>query len=170
MTGDPPVVPTKIDKRFPRKHFRGFDFRDEDSMVAGEVRTAYFAVEMKQHIFENGDAVGKPTVGDAEFALFLAGLLSLREVFGDGFLALPKNADAEPACFRQQGVHLCAQVNAHEDQERIERDGSERVGRHTVNKARFAFDGDDGDASGEVTERAAKVRGGERRSGHRQDF
>jgi hypothetical protein len=43
-------------------------------------------------------------------------------------------------------------VDANENEHGIERDGGEGVGGHAVDFARFALDGNDGDAGGEMAQ------------------
>jgi len=90
----------------------------------------------------------------------------LREVLRDFVLIFLQNADTKAFLLLQNGEHAGAMVDADEDERRVERDRSERTGRHAMNLARRAFRGDDRDAAGKLTERLAEFDGCERRRGH----
>ena len=144
------VVAAEVEKGATSVDFGGHDFAYEDCVVTGDVTGYNFACELDESVFENGNACGRPAKFDAQSAFFVFVLFGLREVLRDFILIFLQNADAEAFLLLQDCEHAGAMVDADQYKRRIERDRSERTGRHAVHFARGAFCGDDGDSASKL--------------------
>lgn len=65
---------------------------------------------------------------------------------------------------------MAALIDANKNEERVEGDGSERIGGHSVSVAGAALNGDDGNTRSELGERVPEVGGGQRSGRHIRSF
>ena len=133
-------------------HFGVLYFPDKNRVVAGNVRRNHFATHLEKRAVDDGSPIWSLTKMNPQALLRLSVVFLFCEVFGDGLLILFQDADTEPFFLFKQRIHDCAVVDANENQHGIEGNGREGVGRHTVNLAGLALDGNDGDAGGEMAQ------------------
>src|SRR5260370_35379639 len=91
--------------------------------------------------------------------LGLGALRAFRKVFGDGFVALLEHADAELFFLFQHGKNRRALFDANQNQQGVERNGSEGIGGHPAHEAGSRLDGYNGDSRGEITTCLSKMMG-----------
>ena len=68
------VIAAAVEERSAGVNFGGFDFGDEDGMIAGNMGSDDDAAELYQSIFKKWDAAGCPAKPNSQF-LFFAGIL-----------------------------------------------------------------------------------------------
>jgi len=133
-------------------HFGVLHFPDKNRVIAGNVRRNHFATHLEKRAVDDGRSAGSPPKMNAQPLLRFGVVFLFCEIFGNGLLILFQDADAELFLLLHQRIHVCAVVDANENQHRIKRNGRERVGGHTVNFAGLALDGNDGNTGGEMAE------------------
>jgi hypothetical protein len=134
----------------------GFDFAEEDGVVAGEMFRDEVTREMGQRIFQQGNAAGCPAKADTKLAIRVGSLIGLREMLGERLLVFAKDANTEATLRFQEGEQAGILIHANEDQWRIQGNRGEGIGGHAVDFAGSAFDGDDRDAGGKSAGHAAE--------------
>lgn len=138
-------------------NFRFHYFSDKNGVITGKMGSHNFATQLEERAFEDRDSAGSPAIVNGEALLSFGSLGALREVFGDGFVAFLENADPEPLIFFQSGKNRCSFFNANQNQQWVERNGSEGIGGHAAHRTGSALDGDNGDSRCEMAERLAKL-------------
>ena len=144
MTGDIPVFATEVEQRLSVMNRRVFHFPDKNGVVASDMRCDDIASQVKECAFQNGNAARRPTIANGQALLGMRGLFALGEVFGDSFLALLEDADAEALFLVKQREHFGALVDTDENQQGVKRNRSEGICGHAVNQARLALSCDHG--------------------------
>src|SRR6185503_7903217 len=105
-----------------------------------------------------GQAERAAMVRDA-LELFDTGEARGGEAAGQGLLVRGEHIDREPAARPERGVALRLVGDADQDERRVERDRAHRAGGETGRPLLIVPGGDDGDAGGEVAERASELVG-----------
>ena len=94
--------------------FDGFDFGDEDGVIACEMFGNYFAGERAERVFEERNAGGGPAIADAE-AFFGAGNGErFGKILGEGPLRFLEYVDAEAMLLPDESEQ--ASVVSHADE------------------------------------------------------
>jgi len=133
-----------------------FHFADEDGVVAGGIFGDKITSEVRERAFEKRNAGVGPMELQAQAGFGFDCLVALGKMFGKRLLVFAKDADSETALRFEEGEEARVLVHTDKNKEWIDGYGSEGVCGHAVDKARLAFDGDDGDTRGESARNAAE--------------
>ena len=79
------------------------------------------AAQLHDRVFQDGYALRRPAITQAQAMLRFGVLLGLREILGDGLLALLQDADPETFFLVQERQDFCAFVDADQDQHGVQR-------------------------------------------------
>jgi len=138
-----------------------FDYGDEDGVVASVFGGVESTFEIGQRAVEHGSSVGCADEARSGFGFgVLVGTVGAGVVLGDGALIFAEDVDAEAFFGMQMGVSAGVVIDADQDQQRVERDRGEGVGRHAVDLALEVY-GDDRHPGGEGAHGAAEVGSGQ---------
>ena len=136
-------------------------FPDKNRVIACEMGGYNFATQLEERAFEDGDSAGSPAIVNGQALFCLGALRAFGEVFGDGFVAFLQHADTEPFFLFQHGKNGRALFDANQNQQGVERNGSEGIGGHAAHGTGSALDGYNGDSRGEMAESFSKLMGTE---------
>ena len=164
--GEVAVLAAMIEERLACAAIHAFDFADEDGVVAGGMFGDDFTREVSERVVQKRDAGWGPVETNAQTLFHFRSLFALCEMVGKGFLAFAENADAKAALGFQEREQPGILINANENQQGVERNGSEGVGGHAVNAAGFPLNRDNRDAGGKRAGDSAERRVIEGRNGH----
>src|SRR2546428_7397794 len=137
-------------------------FPDKNRVIAGEMRSHDFTAQLEERAFEYGNSAGSPAIVNGQALLGFSTLLAFGEVFGDGFVAFLQYAHTEPFFLFKHGKNGRALFDANQNQQGVERNGSEGIGGHPAYGAGSALDGYNGHTRGEMAESLSKLLGVER--------
>src|ERR1700757_2426064 len=140
------VLAAVEDQRIAVVAFHAFDFAEEDGVIAGGMFGDDVAGQFGEGAIEERNAAGGPAIANAEASMLFRGLFEFGEILGEGLLPFAQNADAEAALGFEVGEKPGVMADAGEDQKRFERNGSEGIGGHAVDKSGFALSSNYGDA------------------------
>src|ERR1700730_6621595 len=166
MARDAAVFAAEIEQRLSLVNLRIVDFRDKNRVIAAWMSGHSAATQLEQGIFQDRKAARGSGVTDGEALFGFRAVHAASKIFGDSLLPGFEHADPKAFFLLEERKDFRAVVDANQNQQWLERNGSEGVGGHILNFSGLALDGDDGDAGGKLAERFAKFQGGERRGGH----
>jgi hypothetical protein len=150
------VFSAVIQQRLASLQFQAFDLPDKDCVVARNVLCDDDAGNMRKRIFEKWNPGRSPLEANAQASLFGRILLRLGKMRGDILLGILQDVDAETALALKIRQQLGIVIDADQNQQRIEGNGSKRVRSHAVNLSGFSFDGEHSNTSGEATHHTAE--------------
>jgi len=150
VAGDFSVFALKEEQRFPFVNFRVFHFPDKNGVIPGDMSGNQLAAEAKKSLIQNGNAARRPMILNGQALLGLGALFALREVLGDGLLALLQHTDPEVLFLLEHRQYFRPLVHTNQNQHGIEGDRCKRVGGHPENMAWLALNGYDSYAGSEL--------------------
>jgi hypothetical protein len=156
-----------VEQRLARGEVHAFDFSDKQGVIARGIFGDDIAGEMSEGVLNQRNAGRSPEELNAEGFGGFGFLQRLRKVFRYGLLRASEDVNAEAALSFEERKQAGIVIDANEDKERIEGNGRKGIRGHAMDLAGLAFDGDDGNASGKVSDDAPKISGCERSGGHR---
>jgi hypothetical protein len=128
-----------------------FYFADKDGVVASHVLCGHIARQPPKRSPKQRDAGVGPFKLHIQLPLLFGRRMRFGEMLRESLLITAQNVDAEPPLHFQKGKQLRLLIHAHENQKRIERNGSKGIGGHAMHFARFALHGDNRYPSSEIT-------------------
>src|SRR5258705_7493902 len=99
---------------------------EEDGVVATGDRRLLLALDVRHNAVQHGDPMLVLAIADAAKSV---GLRS-RKPPGQGLLIRRQNVEDEVRPLLHRGMHFVAVLDRYQDERRLERNGSKRIGRH----------------------------------------
>src|SRR5229473_3072236 len=123
--------------------FMNFGFRhfpDKNRVITCDMGSHNFAAQLEERAFQYGDSAGSPAIMNGQALLGLGALRTFGEVLRDGFVTFLQHADAELFFLFHHRKNCRALFDTNQNQQGVERNGSEGIGGHPAHGAGSAFD------------------------------
>lgn len=154
---DFPVIASEIQKWVAHTHDDMFDLRNKNGVISCLLRRLQAAFQIGQRPVQHRSSVLRPVKPRSSFGLFTSrNLYRPSIILRYWALIFCQNVNPESLSRMQMGMRACAAIHAHQQKQRIERYGSQRIGGHAVNFA-VQVHGDDADSGGESSHRFSEV-------------
>jgi len=112
MARDFAVFAAEIKQWLALVDFRVQHFPHENRVVARRMRRTQLATHLEQGVLEHADPARRTPEMDAQPVLRFGAMQALCEIFGNGLLVLPQDADAELLFLFEHGKDFRAVVDA----------------------------------------------------------
>lgn len=164
---DVTVTTPIVEQRFAGMDASRLHAGDKDGVIAGEMAGDDLTLHLNKGVFEQRNVARGPVETNVQGLFIGVGLIGLRKKLRDGGLIGTKDVDAEAPSAIHDAQHLSAFGDADKNQRRMQGNGCKGICGHAMHREGAAFRGEDGDASSEMAQSAAKLEGGDGNRGHR---